>query len=365
MQRWRILAVALLFAAGLSACGTATEDDPLMVPSEPETARVAQVVTTEAETEETTTEAETTAEETTTAAETEEFPEDVPLNEDGTPVFISQEQMNAKLMKKVFRLLEAAAAHDEEAYFAEFDVETYLRASEGITDAEALASGAAEERERQSRYFQELSEAFNRSFSGSLTDIAFGKWEDGIPGTEIYGLSFYTDIEGARLMINSTAYLRDDEWSVELELWSVIDDAYYDYEPLIVEEMLAAAQGDKDKYLELVDMDMYVDVLIALLLDGDPYPDEDYKSARAELRDGIEDTCASSFEDLSDVLGADFNGKIYQVQYFSKAEKAVLPDGELYGRILLTVLNKDNDYQEVEGYAYSIGGKKGVWLQPD
>lgn len=361
MQRWRILAVALLLAAGLSACGAATEDDPLMVPSEPETARVTEALTTE----ETTTEAETTAEETTTAAETEAMPEDGPLDIDGNPIFTSQDKMNAKLMKKLFRLMNAVATHDEAAYLEAFDAETYLTATEGITDAEILAVRAEQERERQSGYFRELSEAFTGSFSGSLTDIAFGKWENDIPGTETYGLSFYTDIEGARLMIDGTAYLRDDEWSVELALWSVIDDVYYDYEPLIMEEMLAAAQGDKDKYLELVDMDMYVDVLIALLLNGDPYPDEDYEHARAELRDGIEDTCANSFEDLSDVLGEGFNGKIYQVQYFSKAENAVLPDGELYGRILLTVLNKDNDYQEVEGYAYSIGGKKGVWLQPD
>lgn len=347
------MAVILLLTAGLASCG---HDNDEGLQSADNSSKSEPVSTAEINTDSTdapTSETETVTE-LPTAAETE-----VILDENGEPLFISEDELPTNLKNKIYELLRAAAAHDEEAYLDAFDIEAYAKAKpKEDQDFEEQCIGI---RNWQTRHFNELSEAFVGGFRESVENVhvVYMEEEDGT-----YYVSFTTDVDNGKLLIDCDAYKYGDTWFAALNLWRVADYAYYDYEPLILEELIAAANGDKEAYLNCVDVEMLNVVNTALLLDGDD-PSALDEETKSELREITEYICDNSFEDLSAMLGENFDGSILQVQDFAKKEDITLPNGELYGRIVLTVRDSENEFQEVEGYAYTINGKKGVWLQPD
>lgn len=164
------------------------------------------------------------------------------------------------------------------------------------------------------------------------------------------------------------AELPQTEPEAERAPWAVVDEeAYAEYEELIVTELLAAAQGDRDAFMACVDEELLVDVWLAAYQyqETDSVSEEELSEFREEFLEEVAYISGYAFEDLSEVLGEDFDGEILVVQMFDKADYALPADVQLYGRILLTVMNAENEYQEVEGGVYAIGDRKGVLLQPD
>lgn len=338
--RFAAMAVILLLTAGLASCGHDTDEGSQ---SAENSSKSEPVSTAEINTD--STDAPT--------AETEAL-----LDENVDFLFISEEELPTNLKNKIYELLRAAAVHDEEAYLDAFDIEAYAKAKYNYSETDPdFESQCINIRDEQVRNFQELSEAFVGGFRESIENVYI---EDN-GGT--YYLSFTTDADNGKLSIMCDAYQDGDTWVAELYLWSVIDYAYYEYEPLILEELIAAAQGDKEAYLNCVDVEMANDVNAAMHLDGDD-PSAIDEEAKSRTREVIEDICDISFEELSDMLGENFDGRILEVQFFAKVEDITIPNGELYGRIALTVRDSENEFQAVVGYAYTINGKKGVWLLP-
>lgn len=290
------------------------------------------------------------------------------LDEDGNQIFIPEDKLDSELVERVYSLLFAAADGDEDKYFELFDIEEYTAAILGDDkshfDDAAFSVQCDFEKESQRSNFAEISDYLDGSLTGRLRQIHFEKSDYlSTSSCEVYYLSFVAPSENCDLNVDATVYYNGGVMSVELELWSIVDHAYYDYEELIIKQMNAAASGDFETYMECACPDLYAKMLATLLSDGESVSDEDIE----KLKELQKELCASSYDELNEALGKNFDGKVIQVQQFAEYDEDDYQSSEikLYGRILLTVKNSDGEYQEVEGYCYSDGSQKGVWLQPD
>lgn len=285
--------------------------------------------------------------------------------DDEMPEYIFADELDSELADKLCRMLQAASDNDEEAYLEAFDVDEYIMT---VHTKHGYYNDLSAERDKVSedqiqRYFRRLNEYLNGSFSGTITDIYVEKIEDIY--SNAYDISFKAECTGSKVIIWGTVYDNDGKWSAELSPFSIIDDAYYDFEELITEEMLAAARGDKDKYMECVNPELLVEAALSLYFEGEEVSEDELEEIREELWDDVEYLCETSFEDLASVLGENFDGRILEVQSFPYDDFGIFDSAKIYGRILITVKNADGKYQEIEGEAYDLGGSKGVILQPD
>lgn len=291
------------------------------------------------------------------------------LDEYGNQIFIPEDELDSELVEKVYSLLFAAADGDEEKYFEIFDIEKYTAAILGEDkshfDDAAFSVQCVFEKETQLDNFAELSSFLGGSLKGRIRQIHFEKSDYlSTPSCDVYYMSFVVPGENCDLNVDATVYYNGGDMSVELELWSIVDHAYYEYEELILKQMNAAASGDFDTYMECACPDLYAKMMATLLSDGESITDEDIEKLKALQ----EELCASSYADLGELLGENFEGRVLQVQQFAEYDEDDYQSSgglKLYGRIFLTVRDFAGEYQEVEGYCYSDGSQKGVWLQPD
>lgn len=283
--------------------------------------------------------------------------------------FTSTDKIENALLIKLRGLISAAADNDESKYLRIFDVNNYAEVFNYGGD-----TTASKERykEKAIENFKALSKELNGKFSGKLTDFVVEDCENFYMDTngEVCFIDFTAKEEEGDLHFFVTAYKNNGYWSVDLSMWTRIDNAYYDFEELIVNELKAAAAGDLKKYLECANAELYVDIILEAY--GEEYSEfygeitDDYKKQTVE---SMKEMLEWTYDDLTEVLGKNFDGRIVQVQMFEfldlEEDGIYLKDAKISDRFVLIVVGADGEYQEVEGVAYTMGDRKGVWLQPD
>ena len=278
--------------------------------------------------------------------------DEIILGEDGEPLFIDESELDTALTEKLYALLNAASNGDKDTYLKLLDLTELSAVSDGRVDEEKLIDT-----------YEELHKYLDGEFRGKLRQISLEKSEsDSTDDCAVYLIDFFAKGKDADLWIWGDAYDHNGKWSVKLKMFSIVENAYYGYEELIIQQMKAAAAGDWDKYKEYLNLDILEEVFKLL------YPDsvEDLDDETSEPDEGLEEVMFS-YEELNKALGKDFDGKIVQVQMFELLDIEELEgkDAEISDRFVLTVRNSEGKCMEVEGVAYSFGGEKGVWLQPD
>ena len=294
------------------------------------------------------------------SSDTEGSPEDssvpddeVILDENGEPLFIDESELDPALTEKIYALLNAASNGDKDTYLKLSDLTELFAVSDRMVDEEALIDN-----------YEELHKYFDGGFRDKLWQISSQKSEsDSADGCDVYYMSFFAKGKDADLWIWCDAYDHNGKWIVKPKLFSIVENAYYDYEELIIQQMKAAAAGDSDKYTEYLNLDILKEVFKQLYPDSAEYLDDD---ETGETDEELEEVMFS-YEELNKALGKDFDGKILQVQVFELLDIEELDgqDAEISDRFVITVRNSDGKFMEVEGVAYAFGGEKGVWLQPD
>lgn len=276
--------------------------------------------------------------------------DEIILGEDGEPLFIDESKLDPALTEKLYALLNAASNGDKDTYLELSDMTELSAVSDGRVDEEKLIDT-----------YEELHKYLDGEFRGKLRQINLEKIEsDPDTDCDVYHISCFAKGKDADLWIWGDAYDHNGKWSVTPKLFSIVENAYYGYEELIIQQMKAAADGDWDKYKEYLNLDILEEVFKQL------YPDSVEDLDDGETDEGLEEVMFS-YEELNKALGKDFDGKIVQVQMFELLDIEELEgkDAEISDRFVLTVRNSEGKFMEVEGVAYSFGGEKGVWLQPD
>lgn len=275
-------------------------------------------------------------------------------------------ELDEALSSKITAMLTAADNNDWESYWEAFDYEQFEKASQVQVGEEAYK---AEEKE----YFTDLAEGLGGDLTGETQIMYQARIVSQDMGeTEIYGVSLVAEGQKQDHSVSVVGYKAGEEWSVQMEYISSFDKAYYQFEPLIKEELAAAAAGDKDSYLKTADLEVYKDISAKLAEqqeDTSEMTKEEKDKAADESYDIFETMANDGFDDLSQYVSEESEaagtlGKIVQVTEFPESENSG-DDWGIYGRFVLTLTLPDGEYLEIEGYAYYSGEEKGVIIQPD
>lgn len=279
--------------------------------------------------------------------------DEIIFDEDGKPIFNDESELDPALTEKLYALLNAASNGDKDTYLKLSDITELSAVSDGWVDEETLIDN-----------YEELHEYFDGGFRGKLRQIILEEIKSlSTDDCSVYYISFFAKSKDADLWIWCDAFDHNGKWSINPRLFSIVENTYYDYEELIIQQMKAAAAGDFNKYTEYLNLDILKKIFRHFNPDSDEDPDDDETSEPDEMLNEVR----FSYEELNKALGKDFDGKIVQVEMFEllDIEEFDMPDAEISDRFVITVKNSDGKFMEVEGVAYSLGGEKGVWLQPD
>lgn len=370
MKKILTAALALLIAAAFSACGNKTVGADTFLTDDIILSGTENSITDAYENDNADTAAYTDISE----GKTEEAPDvsanddeeaedgDVYVDDDGF-VRVSACDLDEEIIERICQLLEAAANNDEEAYLEIFDVDGFLTVQIGDDYEGDLSSVRDEMTEYQKFVCSMLNDDLRGSFGGEITDIRLALAETELSDCEAYYIAFAAKGNGVKVFIDGAIYLTDENWSIDIYPRSVIEDAYYDFgfEELIKEELLAAARGDKDKYMECVNDDLLCEMVLAAALEGAEY--YDIEGLRNEILEAIEYICDESFESLGSALGESFDGKTVETPGFLQNEDISIPGLILYEANPVWVKNSENETQHLECYAYVMNGETGVFLQ--
>lgn len=286
--------------------------------------------------------------------------ENVYVDDEGF-LHVSADDLDDELIERICQLLEAAANNDEEAYLEIFDVDGFLnlQISAGYDgDPSSLLDDITVNRKFVCNL---LNDDLRGSFGGEITDIRLALAESEISDCEAYYIAFAAKGNGVKVFIDGAIYLTDENWSIDIYPRSVIDDAYYDlgFKELIKEELLAAACGDKDKYMECVNADLLYEIVLAAAVEDAEFYDGDIE----ELRNEFWEMCDETFESLGSALGESCDGEIVWMPGFLQNEDIDIPGLILYEANPVTVKISENEEQDIECHAYVINGETGVFLQ--
>ena len=198
------------------------------------------------------------------------------FDENGEPVFIDESELDPALTEKLYALLNAASNGDKDTYLKLSDVTELSAVSDGRVDEETLIDN-----------YEELHKYFDRGFHDKLRQISSEKSEShSTDDCAVYLISFFAKGKDADLWIWCDAYDHNGKWSVNPRLFSVVENAYYGYEELIIQQMKAAAAGDWDKYVYGIGK---VGDSVKLLLDPDRLINDEDMSAAEQAEEALEE----------------------------------------------------------------------------
>lgn len=289
----------------------------------------------------------------------------------GNGLFTDTEDIDPALLEKLDGLLSAAAQGDEERFLQIFDIDAYMDIY--LDDsAKDLGSNRDMFEDTAKIAFDMAQEKLGGSYSGELTNFIMEECSHGkadlVTAEEVYDIAF--TIEGD-LNSSATVFYSGGVWSIELYDLSFVDmEGYHEFEDIIIGQLNAAATGDRDKYMEYADLDLFTEVLVIAYSDEDSeyyieITDEDIEEAKVFLQTFLD----MAFEELSEALDGEVDKQDIWVQEFEFVDtelEGIDAKGARFGdRILLLVRDPQGGYQELEGSIYEFNGRKGVTMTID
>lgn len=266
---------------------------------------------------------------------------------------------NEDITDAVIEMLNAAAAKDESKFTKLADVE-YLKKAYPYDYIDDFDEQVAEDFEDCSEYLGGFTGEIKIVFCEKVNDMLKAEADKPLV-CDIYGMLFIAKCAKTDVCMEAMAFDKGGSWAVTLSPSGEIDHAYYDFEDMINEQLQAAADGNKDKFMELADTDLYIECAKAAW--REEYGEEFASDEIQGLKDMFNELTQDYYNDLHEFLADRFKNSYVVVQEFPLERQ--YGDVTSYGRIVLAVFDMQGGYDEVEGYAYTNGSRRGIWLTPD
>lgn len=267
--------------------------------------------------------------------------------------------VNEDITEKIIAMLNAAAVKDQNTYIELSDVE-YLEKAYPYDYIDDIGEQAADDFEDCSEYLGGFTGEIKIVFCEKVNDMIKAEADKELI-CDIYGIILIAKCPVTDVCIEAMAFDKGGSWAVTLSPSGEIEHAYYDFEDMINEQLQAAADGNKDKYMELANSDLYLECAKAAW--RDEYGEEFAADEIQELKDMFNELTQDSYDELHELLADRYKNSYVFVEEFPIETQ--YGDVTSYGRIVLAVFDMQGGYDEVEGYAYTDGTKRGIWLMPD
>ena len=267
--------------------------------------------------------------------------------------------VNEDITEAVIEMLNAAAAKDASKFTKLADVE-YLKKAYPYDYIDDIGEQVADDFEDCSEYLGDFTGEIKIVFCEKVNDMIKAEADKELI-CDIYGMLFIAKCAKTDVCMEAMAFDKGGSWAVTLTPDGEIEHAYYDFEDMINEQLQAAADGDKDKYMELVNSDLYLECAKAEY--KEEYEVEFGDDEIQELKDMFDEITQDYYNDLHELLVDRYKNSYVFVEEFPIETQ--YGDVTSYGRIVIAVFDMQGGYDEVEGYAYTDGSKRGIMLMPD